>query len=180
MVSSIGSSYNPLQQLLSQLVSKNDSNADGKLDGTEMQSLLGTLQANGTGSGLTADQVIGAFDTDGDGAVSGAEFDAKFRKLTDGLQGNLLALQEDGQTAAAPSGPQGAGHRHGHHHGGGKPEDSESVLSNLLDISDQDSDAADDTADSSGDLVQSFLARLNPYAQGSATGQPGSSLSESA
>jgi len=40
MVSSIGSGSNPLQQVMQQLFVKNDSNADGKLDSSEISSLL--------------------------------------------------------------------------------------------------------------------------------------------
>src|SRR3546814_14571720 len=60
-ICSIGSGANPLQQTLSQLFAKKDSNADGKLDKNEIQSLLDTLQSNSTGStssSLTADKVI--------------------------------------------------------------------------------------------------------------------------
>lgn len=173
MVSSIGSGTNPLQQTLSQLFAKKDSNADGKLDKNEIQSLLDTLQSNGTGStssSLTADKVLSAFDTDGDGEVSGAEFDAKFKKLAENLQSNLISAQENAQAGTPPAGVQGGGH---HHHGGKKVDgsdgDSDTSLLDLLDDTDDDSDTSTSTAQadgsSAGDLVQTFLSRLKQYSQ---------------
>ncbi|MFC3676992.1 EF-hand domain-containing protein [Ferrovibrio xuzhouensis] len=201
MVSSIGSGSNPLQQTLSQLFAKKDSNADGKLDKNEIQSLLDTLQSNSTGStssSLTADKVISAFDTDGDGEVSGTEFDAKFKKLAENLQSNLISAQENAQAGAPPAGVQGSGHHH--HHGGKKVDgsdddsDSDTSLLDLLDTTDDDSDSSTSTAQtadsSAGDLVQTFLSRLKQYSQTQQYAQtqdafglnalPGSSISASA
>src|SRR3546814_420712 len=137
-ICSIGSGANPLQQTLSQLFAKKDSNADGKLDKNEIQSLLDTLQSNSTGStssSLTADKVISAFDTDGDGEVSGTEFDAKFKKLAENLQSNLISAQENAQAGTPPAGVQGGGHHH--HHGGKKVDGSD-------DDSDSDTSLLDD------------------------------------
>lgn len=199
MVSSIGSGTNPLQQTLSQLFAKKDSNADGKLDKNEIQSLLDTLQSSSAGSSsssVTPDKVISAFDTDGDGEVSGAEFDAKFKKLAENLQSNLIAAQENAQAGTPPAGVQGGGHHH--HHGGkkvdGSDNDSDTSLLDLLDDTDDDSDSdtsTTQTADSSaGDLVQTFLSRLKQYSQTQQYAQtqdafglntlPGSSISASA
>ena len=200
MVSSIGG-YNPLQHALSQLFAKNDSNADGNLDSGEIQSLLDTLQggdASGSSGSLTADNVISAFDTNGDGQVSQAEFDAKFQKLAGGLQGSLISAQESAQTGG-PGGVQGGGHHH-HHHGG--KVDGDSSLLDLLDGTDDSTDASTtqtadasttsgSTADSSStdasgnDLLQTLLSQLGQYAQtqeafGFATAQPGFALSETA
>jgi hypothetical protein len=191
MVSSIGS--NPLQQLLGQLITKKDANGDGKLDGGEIQSLLDTLQGgSGTSSatgGTAANQVVAALDTDGDGAVSGSEFDAGFKKLAQDVQGSLLSLQEDGAAQGNAAGVQGAGH-HRHHHGGHGGDALSQLLGTSDDSDDSTSDVATTDADADSDGATSdatsrnLLQQLRQYAltQGifAPSAQPGGAVSASA
>jgi len=175
MVSSISagmSGTNPLQQAMRQLFAKNDENVDGKLDSGEISSLLETLGASSGDSSLTSDKVIEAFDSDGDGQVTGTEFDAGFKKLAENMQGTMIAMQEGAGTER----PQGA---HGGRPQGGPPpgasseddEDSSTVsdLLKLLESYSSQTGEEDETAStdetSTDALLQTFLSQLEKYAQ---------------
>lgn len=95
-----------LQQAMRQLFAKSDENVDGKLDSGEITSVLDTLGASSDDNSLTSDKVIEAFDSDGNGQVTGTEFDAGFRKLAENMQGTMIAMQE-GAGAERPKGPTG-------------------------------------------------------------------------
>jgi len=177
-MSSIGgvgaSGTNPLQQAMQKLFAKSDANTDGKLDTSEIDSLLETIKGGSDGSdrGLTAQGIVSAFDTDGDGAVSGSEFDAGFKKLADSMQGSMIAMQES-------SGGQKAHHAHGGHHGPKPPEasndddDDDSTDDDLLKLLEATStDTATtagsdgtDTAGTASGLAQSLLSQLEKYAK---------------
>ncbi|WP_374303948.1 EF-hand domain-containing protein [Ferrovibrio sp.] len=193
MVSSIGSGSNPLQQVMQQLFVKNDSNADGKLDSSEISSLLETLQGTSdASSGLAADDVIAAFDSDGDGNVTSTEFDSGFQKMAENMQAGLIAAQEGSQMPPPPPGPPPGEPSRGSL-GAASEEDGEddTTVSTLLDLLEQYSSTSESKeASASSDetstdsLVQSFLAQLEKYARSqdylTQTGTTSGSLSVSA
>lgn len=168
-IDSIGSSgYNPLQQVMRQLFSKSDANTDGKLDTSEISSLLDTLQTSSSDSSLTSDKVASAFDTDGDGAVSGSEFDAGFKKLAEDMQSTMIALQESGQMPPPPSSPPPS-------MSGSSSDEDESddstTVSDLLELlesyssEDTEETASSNAANTTDSLLQTFLSQLETYAR---------------
>lgn len=167
MVSSISagmSGTNSLQQAMRQLFAKSDENVDGKLDSGEIGSLLDTLGAtSGSDSGLTSDKVISAFDSDGDGQVTGTEFDAGFKKLAENMQGAMIALQEGaGKPKDPPPGPPPSQSSEE------DDDEDDSVVSDLMKLlesySSQDETAATDET-STDSLLQTFLSQLEQYAK---------------
>lgn len=177
-IGSIGSSgCNPLQQAMQQLFSKSDANTDGKLDTGEISSMLDALQevsstSSSSDSSLTADSVVSAFDTDGDGAVSGSEFDAGFKKLGEQMQSAMIAMQESGQRPSGPPPGMGSGS------GSSDDEDDDSSTSTVTDLmkllesyssaTDETASADEDnstTASSTDTLLQTFLSQLEKYAK---------------
>jgi Ca2+-binding EF-hand superfamily protein len=74
MISSIGSSNSmySMTQMRQQMFSKIDTNGDGKHDKTELAAMV----ANGPTGAPSVDDILGSFDTDGDGAISESEFNA--------------------------------------------------------------------------------------------------------
>lgn len=175
MVSSISSAgvsgYNPLQQAMRQLFAKSDENVDGKLDSGEISSLLDTLGASsGSDSSLTSDKVIEAFDSDGDGQVTGTEFDAGFKKLAENMQGAMIAMQE-GAGAERPKGPP-PGPPPGVSAATSDEDDDEdsTTVSDLLKLlesysSKEDEETASTDESSTDALLQTFLSQLEQYAQ---------------
>jgi hypothetical protein len=181
-MSSIGSvgpsGYNPLQQAMQQLFSKSDANTDGKLDTGEISSMLDALQevssTSSSDSGLTADKVVSAFDSDGDGAVSGSEFDAGFKKLGEQMQGTMIAMQEGGGQMPPPPPPAGmAGPPAGMSSASEDDEDddsSTSTVSDLMELLESYSSQTEETASTDEDsttdtLLQTFLSQLEKYAK---------------
>jgi len=187
---SIGSSgCNPLQQAMRQLFSKSDANTDGKLDTSEISSMLDALQetssTSSSDSSLTADSVVSAFDTDGDGSVSGSEFDAGFKKLGDQMQSTMIAMQEGSGQMSPPPPPGGmGGPPPGMSSSSEDDEDDESTTSSTSSTStvadlmkllesyssnqtDETASADEDstTASSSDTLLQTFLSQLEKYAK---------------
>jgi hypothetical protein len=170
-ISSVGSSgCNPLQQAMSQLFSKSDANTDGKLDTSEISSLLDALNETSASSdsGLTADKVVSAFDTDGDGSVSGSEFDAGFKKLGEQMQSTLIAMQEDGQRPPPPPGGMGSPPP-GASDDDEEDDSSTSTVSDLMKLleSYSSSDDTEETASTGEEdtLAQLFLSQLEKYAK---------------
>jgi hypothetical protein len=172
-IGSIGSSgCNPLQQAMRQLFSKSDANTDGKLDTSEISSLLDTLQTDATSSdsSLTSDSIVTAFDTDGDGSVSGSEFDAGFKKLGEQMQGTMIAMQEDGQMPPPPPGPPPGMSSTSDDD---DDDDSTTTVSDLMKLLEsyssqtEETASADDstTTDSTDTLLQTFLSQLEKYAK---------------
>jgi hypothetical protein len=173
-IGSIGSTgCNPLQQAMRQLFSKSDANTDGKLDTSEISSLLDTLQTGSSDSSLTSDNVVSAFDTDGDGAVSGSEFDAGFKKLGEDMQGTMIALQESGQMPPPPppGPPPGMDSAAS---SDDDEDDSSTTVSDLLKLletySSEDSEEtastdAGSTSSTTDSLLQTFLSQLETYAR---------------
>jgi len=169
-IGGVGSGTNPLQQAMRQLFSKSDANVDGKLDTSEISSLLDSLQTSSSDSSLTSDSVVSAFDTDGDGAVSGSEFDAGFKKLGEQMHSTMLAMQENGQMPPPPSGPP-PGMSGGSSSDADEDDDSTTVAS-LLDLlqsysseETEDTASADDTTTTTDTLLQTFLSQLEKYAK---------------
>ena len=165
-IGGVGSGTNPLQQAMRQLFSKSDANTDGKLDTSEISSLLDTLQSGSSDSSLTSDGIVSAFDTDGDGAVSGSEFDAGFKKLGEQMHSTMLAMQESGQMPSPPPGPPPG------MSGDSASDDDEdgetSTVTTLLDLlQSYSSEETEDTASSSDTdtLLQTFLSQLEQYAR---------------
>lgn len=190
MISGISSGTNPLQQAMQQLFSKNDSNADGKLDTSEISSLLETLQGTSDStSGLSADDVIAAFDSDGDGNVTSTEFDSGFQNMATSMQAELIAAQESGQMPPPPHGPPpGAPPASASSE---EDDEEDTTISTLVDLLEQYSSASEseEASASNGEtstdtLVQSFLAQLEKYARSqdylAEYGSQNSSLSVSA
>lgn len=176
MVSSINagmSGTNPLQQAMRQLFAKNDENVDGKLDSSEISSLLNALgTTSDSDSSLTADRVIEAFDSDGDGQVTGSEFDSGFKKLAESMQGTMIAMQEGaGRPMGPPPGPPP---------GQSSEEDEEddsTTVSDLMKLlesysqQDEDETASTEEASSTDSLLQTFLSQLEQYAQNQSLAQ---------
>jgi len=172
MVSSIGtgmSGTNPLQQAMRQLFAKSDENVDGKLDSGEITSLLDTLKTSSSDSSLTSEKVIEAFDSDGDGQVTGTEFDAGFKKLAESMQGTMIAMQEGAGTdrpKGPPPGPPTSASSEDD-----EDEDSSTVtdLLKLLESYSSQQDEEDETAStdetSTDTLLQTFLSQLEQYAK---------------
>lgn len=173
-IGSIGSSgCNPLQQAMQKLFSKSDANTDGKLDTSEIDSLLETLQSSSSDSSLTSDSIVSAFDTDGDGAVTGSEFDAGFKKIGDEMQSAMLAMQESGQMPPPPAGPP-PGASSDSSTSSDDDDDDTTTVSDLMKLlesySSNDSEETASTDDSTDTtttdtLLQSFLSQLEKYAK---------------
>jgi Ca2+-binding EF-hand superfamily protein len=74
MISSVGSSnaLSQMAEMRQKMFSKIDTNGDGKHDKDELTAMV----ANGPQNGMSVDQILSDFDTDGDGAVSETEFEA--------------------------------------------------------------------------------------------------------
>jgi Ca2+-binding EF-hand superfamily protein len=76
MISSISGlsslTQSSMAQMRQQMFSKIDTNGDGKHDKIELAQMV----ANGPQGGPTVDDILSRFDTDGDGAISEAEFEA--------------------------------------------------------------------------------------------------------
>jgi Ca2+-binding EF-hand superfamily protein len=87
MISSIGSSTNTYQTQMAQMrqnmFNRIDTNGDGKHDKDELAAMV----ANGPSGGPSADEIISAFDTDGDGAISESEFNTVQDQQTQGAGG---------------------------------------------------------------------------------------------
>ncbi|MCW0232517.1 MAG: EF-hand domain-containing protein [Ferrovibrio sp.] len=170
-IGGVGSGTNPLQQAMRQLFSKSDANTDGKLDTSEISSLLDTLQSGSSDSSLTSDGIVSAFDTDGDGAVSGSEFDAGFKKLGEQMHSTMLAMQESGQMPSPPPGPPPG--MSGDSASDDDEDDDTSTVATLLDLlQSYSSEETEDTASSSDStttttdtLLQTFLGQLEQYAR---------------
>lgn len=75
MIGSISSSnvLNQMAEMRQRMFSKIDTNGDGKHDKDELAAMV----ANGPNGGPSVDEIISQFDTDGDGAISQAEFEAQ-------------------------------------------------------------------------------------------------------
>ncbi len=169
-IGGVGSGTNPLQQAMRQLFSKSDANVDGKLDTSEISSLLDSLQTSSSDSSLTSDSVVSAFDTDGDGAVSGSEFDAGFKKLGEQMHSTMLAMQENGQMPPPPSGPPPG--MSGDSSSDADEDDDSTTVASLLDLlqsysseETEDTASADDTTTTTDTLLQTFLSQLEKYAK---------------
>ncbi len=74
MISSISgtSSLTSMLQIRQNMFSKIDTNGDGKHDASELAQMV----ANGPTGGATVEDILSQFDSDGDGAISEAEFNA--------------------------------------------------------------------------------------------------------
>lgn len=74
MIGSVGTTNSVSQfqmaEMRQRMFSKIDTNGDGKHDKDE----LAAMAANGTQGGLSVDEILGKYDTDGDGSISEAEF----------------------------------------------------------------------------------------------------------
>ncbi len=77
MISSISSTSSSsqsalIEQMRQRMFSRIDTNGDGKHDKDELAAMV----ANGPQGGTSVDDILSSFDTDGDGAISEAEFEA--------------------------------------------------------------------------------------------------------
>jgi Ca2+-binding EF-hand superfamily protein len=112
----------------SQVMSAVDTNGDGSLSLSEIETALGADTSSGADASPIASAISQAFsqiDTNGDGEISANE-------LTN-------ALQAQNQAQGAQQGPQGAHHHHHHAHGGGAPSSTD-LASQLLGSADTDGD----------------------------------------
>lgn len=124
---------------------------------------------SGSTSGLSADDVIAAFDSDGDGSVAGTEFDSGFQAMATSMQAELIAAQESGQMQAPPGPPPGPPPASASSE---EDDEEDTTVSTLLDLLEQysstsESDEASAWSEetSADSLVQSFLAQLEKYAR---------------
>ncbi len=118
--------------LASQVMSAVDSNGDGSLSLSEIETALGADTSTGAEASPIASAISQAFsqiDTNGDGEISSSE-------LT-----SALDAQNQAQGAQQQQGPQGAHHHHHHAHaGGGAPPNGDDLASQLLGSADTDGD----------------------------------------
>jgi len=115
MISSIGSSANDMATRMWNRLIKNDSDADGKLSKSEMQTAFANMPAPASGA-PGFEEIFSQTDTDGDGAVSQEEF-SSFQKTH------------------KPPGPQGGG-------GVSISDMQEKLWQSVLSQADNDSDSS--------------------------------------